>query len=85
MAAEAQTLGARAGYYHPYFVVPSVRQFGTKKQLSADQSKWELLVKAIAGLMKPANCGVEMNWHSWKWTLARLLRLEKPIRSSRKR
>ena len=25
-----------------------------KKQLSAEQSKWELLVKAIAGVMKPA-------------------------------
>jgi PadR family transcriptional regulator, regulatory protein PadR len=26
-----------------------------KKQLSAEQSKWELLVKAITGVMKPAN------------------------------
>ena len=25
-----------------------------KRQLSAEQSKWELLVKAIAGVMKPA-------------------------------
>jgi len=26
-----------------------------KKQLSAEQSKWELLVKAITGVMKPAS------------------------------
>ena len=26
-----------------------------KKQLSAEHSKWELLVKAITGVMKPAN------------------------------
>ena len=26
-----------------------------KKQLSAEQSKWELLVKAITGVMNPAN------------------------------
>jgi transcriptional regulator len=26
-----------------------------KKQLSAEQSKWELFVKAITGVMKPAN------------------------------
>jgi hypothetical protein len=26
-----------------------------KKQLSAEQSRWELLVKAITGVMKPAN------------------------------
>jgi transcriptional regulator len=26
-----------------------------KKQLSAEQSKWELLVKAIGGVMKPAH------------------------------
>ena len=26
-----------------------------KKQLSAEQSKWELLVKAIGGVMKPLN------------------------------
>ena len=26
-----------------------------KKQLSAERSKWELLVKAITGVMKPAN------------------------------
>jgi len=26
-----------------------------KKQLSAEQSKWKLLVKAIAGVMKPAS------------------------------
>jgi DNA-binding PadR family transcriptional regulator len=26
-----------------------------KKQLSAEQSKWELVVKAITGVMRPAN------------------------------
>src|SRR4030095_10271171 len=32
-----------------------------KKQLLAEQSKWELLVKAITGVMKPAQCGPEMD------------------------
>jgi transcriptional regulator len=36
----------RAKYYH---LTPA-----GKKQLLAEQSKWDLLVKAIAGVMKPA-------------------------------